>query len=89
MIKKLIENLKTQKELLKIKKHFRIAKRHKSCEELENVTFELLDFQNKLVEEKILSEFMANEIHSLFSDIDYARLKLMQIDRNLVSGYDI
>lgn len=89
MIKKLIKKYEIAKEFHAIKRNYRIAIRHKSIKELENVTFELLDFQNKLVEEKVLTEFMANEIHSLFSDIDDARLKFMQCDRSLLRGYDI
>ena len=74
MIKKLIEKLKTQKELSVIKKHFRIAKRHKSSEELENVKFELLDFQDTLFNRNILTDFILNEINNLFYEIDYFKI---------------
>ena len=86
MIKKLIERLNAQKEFNLIKKHFKIARRHKSFDELENVKFELLDFQGKLIEENKLSDNINFKIFSLLAEIDYTRLKLIQIDDN-ISGF--
>ena len=75
MIKKLIERYEIRKEFNSIKKHFRIAKRQKSLEALEGVTFELLDFEEKLVKNNQLTYCLTNEIFNFFAEIDYARLK--------------
>ena len=88
MIKKLIEKLEIIKNLNLIKKHFRIAKRHKSIDELEKVKFELLDFQGKLIESNQYSDYLATEIYNLFAEIDYTRLQYIQVDQDLGKGYN-
>ena len=75
MIEKLIERYELQKELSSIKKNFRIAKRQKSLESLEEIKYDLLDFQKKVTEANQLTDFMLNEIFNLFAELDYARLK--------------
>ena len=72
----MIKNLKNIKEFMNIKKHYRTAKRHKSYCELEKVKLELLDFQEKLINENQLTDSMNFEMFSLFADIDDARINL-------------
>jgi len=76
MLNKLTEKFKTTKELHIIKKHFRVAKRHKSFSELEKVKFELIDFQDKITKKNQVTEILSWEMYSLFSEIDHARSKL-------------
>ena len=75
MIEKLIERYELQKELSSIKKHFRIAKKQKSLESLEEIKYDLLDFQKKVTKANQLTDFMLNEIFNLFAELDYVRLK--------------
>ena len=89
MIKKLINKLEIIKEFNSIKKQYRIAKRHKSCKELENVKFELMDFQAKLINLNKFSNNLSLEILHQFELIENARLKIIQVDRSLLRGYDI
>ena len=88
MIKRLIEKFEIRKELSLIKKHFRIAKKHKSSEELEKVQYELLDFQGELIKNNKLTEETSFIIYNLLCEIDYARINLNQLDRRFVHGYD-
>ena len=74
MINKLIEKIKIRKEYTEIKKHFKVAKKHRSASELETVKLELLDFQGKLIEEEKYSDNINFEIFNLFAKIDYFKL---------------
>ena len=74
MIKKLIEKYEIRKEMRLIRKHFRTAKRHKSSSELENVKFELLDFQGRLVENNKLNDYMSMVILNFFAEINYFKI---------------
>ena len=87
MIKKLIKKIEINKKLNIIKKHFKVAKKHKSCEELEIVKFELIDLQGELIELKKFSNDISLDILHLFEQIENARLKLTQIDLARVGYY--
>ena len=74
MIKTLIGKIETAKEIHLIKKHLRIAKKHKSCEELEKVKFELLDIQGKLIVENKYTESINSKMLNLLAEIDHFKL---------------
>ena len=87
MIKKLIKKYEIAKEFYSIKKHYRIAKKHKSSEELEKVKYELLNFQDDLIKNNNITEKISFTIYNLFCEIGYARINLNQIDRRFFYGY--
>ena len=73
MIKKLIEKIKTRKEFEEIKKHYRIAKRHRSKQELIEVSNELLKFRDKTVQNNQMDQNLYISIRCLFESIDYVK----------------
>lgn len=83
MIKKLTEKIQMLKELDEIKKHFRVAKRHRSKQELDQVANELSNLKDKAASNDLLDDNLNISIRCLFESIDYFRIyRLPRSNRN-------